>query len=105
MSQSKNKDSEVYKCLERYVLSSRQQLIHGYPRPDPSGWDRAIINTDYYKKNAKMTNLSASQRSCDRCDTVYQVNWKGVAVNQLSLYLSQYFFHNNLADSLNSLYR
>ena len=106
MAQSKNMDREIYKCLERYVLSPRQISANCYPLPDPSGRDLAIIDrTNYVKRNSKLRfNLPNDECSCDRCNALYRVNAKEVAVKELSRHLFSFIVFFLISFKFNSIY-
>lgn len=76
--------STLYKLMERYLLTLEQQDFNGYPRPDPSEKGRAIVNPINKFRTKPSVNLAPDQRVCDRCNTIYKVNSKGLAVKELS---------------------
>ena len=78
------KGAAFYKLLLRHVLTMEQQEFNGYPRPDPKEKGRAIINTvnKVRQKPVGSLNLSADQRLCDRCSTVYRINSRGLPVKE-----------------------
>ena len=79
------KGAAFYKLLLRHVLTLEQQDFNGYPRPDPKEKGRALINTvnKFRQKPVGSFNLSADERICDRCSTVYKINSKGLPIKQL----------------------
>lgn len=74
--------STLYKLMERYLLTLEQQDFNGYPRPDPSEKGRAIVNPINKFRTKPSVNLAPDQRVCDRCNTIYKVNSKGLAVKE-----------------------
>ena len=70
----------LYKLLQRYILTAEQQDFNGYPRSDPAEKGRAIINSVNSFRTKPNVNLTADQRLCDRCGTVYRVDKKGMAI-------------------------
>lgn len=79
------KGTALYKLLERHILTLDQQDFNGYPRPDPNEKGRAVVNPINKFRTKPSVNVAIDERVCDRCNTVYKVNSKGLAVKQLSL--------------------
>ena len=77
--------AELYKRLQRYILTEEQLVFNGYPRPDPYKQGRAIVNsTNNPRRKNKALNLLSDQRVCDRCTTIYRVDSKGLSIKQLN---------------------
>nr|CAG4646056.1 EOG090X01LQ [Macrothrix elegans] len=76
------KGAALYKLLERHVLTLELQDFNGYPRPDLNEKGRAVVNPANKFRQKPNVHLAADQRVCDRCGTVYQVNYKGLAVRE-----------------------
>ena len=72
--------TSLYKLLERYVMTMEQQELNGYPRPDPNEKGRAMISNANRFRTKPNLNLSADQRLCDRCGTVYRVDARGLTI-------------------------
>ena len=70
----------LFKLLNRYILTMEQQEFNGYPRPDPKEKGRATVNTTNKFRAKPNVHLTADQRLCDRCATVYRVDSRGIAV-------------------------
>lgn len=72
--------ASLFKLLSRHILTMEQQEFNGYPRPDPKEKGRALVNTVNKFRAKPNVHLTADQRLCDRCGTVYRVDSRGIAV-------------------------
>ena len=65
-------DVELYKMLLQYVMTEKQLVDYGYPRPDPSkrGW--ALLPK--LESHKMMNNYNTRVRSCSRCQKTYSVD-------------------------------
>lgn len=68
-----------YRSLQRYVLTPQQQELNGYPRPHNYS-DRAIINSKNITQVRSIpgVKLASDERICDRCSTIFKVDYKGM---------------------------
>lgn len=71
----------LFKLLQRHILTMEQQDFNGYPRLDPKEKGRAIVNAVNKFRQKPNVHLSADQRLCDRCGTVYRVDSRGIPVS------------------------
>lgn len=71
--------------MERHILTVDQQIVNGYPRPH-SDSSRATINPQNISqlRSVPGARFMSDERICDRCGTIYKVNSKGQAIQQLS---------------------
>ena len=76
-------DSTLFIKLNRYVLTKEQQDFNGYPKQHPFETGRAIFKAVNQLRIERKRFLSADERLCDRCATVYRVNQQGLAVSAL----------------------
>jgi ElonginA binding-protein 1 len=81
------KGPAFYKLMQRHIISLRQQETNSYPRPHPIHKTRAIINSVEIDqlRSISAVQLKSDERICDRCSTIYKVDSRGYAINQLSL--------------------
>ena len=82
MAYSTKTPSNLYKSMQRYVLTPHQQEGNCYPRRGVH--NKAIINPQRVSQLQSMPSvkLALDERLCNRCTTVYKVDCNGLSVNR-----------------------
>lgn len=73
----------VYKKMEQFTLTHSEQVSNCFPRPDPTEKGRATVSWVNKLSTKANVKLLPGQRLCDFCESIYNIDEKGMAVNKL----------------------
>jgi hypothetical protein len=68
--------------MKRFILTSQQQNVNGFPHHGEL--NKVIINAKRVVELQSMPSvkLALDERTCNRCNTIYKVDGRGMQVNR-----------------------